>query len=92
MRDITGEDQMCYKVIWIEINPKSKQTKELFLHKRCKKIDEEMTQGNVEAAYSSIKSFFGKQIIRFYGMKNDDGRFVYEQERNTLRSCLEEAR
>jgi len=58
---------------------KSKEGKEKYLEEN-EEIDSLMKTGKREAAYKTVKKFFGTRNLKIGTIKNREGKMFYEQE------------
>jgi len=76
----TVEHQRTYQALRNLIIRKSKEAKEKYLEEKCKEIDILMRTGKREAAYKTVKIFFGVRTPKWGAIENNEGEIIYEQE------------
>jgi len=76
----TVEYQRRYRTLRNLIIRKSKEAKEKYLEEKCEEIDILMRTGKREAAYKTVKKFFGIRTPKYGAIENKKEEIIYEQE------------
>lgn len=75
-----SDGQRCYNHLRNKINRDAKKAKEIWIEDRCKEVEEQMKNNQLDMAYGIVKHFFGEKRSKGNHIRDKNGTLILDDE------------